>query len=422
MKRSWNITFGRRRLQAIGLGVAVAVAATSLAACGGGTSSGDGSGTVSFFSWDNQQTMQPVLDEFQKENPTIKVDFSWAPPVSQYISTLQTRLRSNTAADVFIITAENKVQIMNGKLAKDLSKEPFIQNIAQSAKDTYTKDGAIYGAATSSWGGGILYNKDLLAKVGFTQAPRTWDEFLSLCHKLKDAGITPFLEAADGIPVTVAALVGLQNQQLGGTMDAQIWAGKESFSNTWTQPLTMWEQLFSQGIETRSAAGLTGDQVTQEFEKGTVAMTATGSWALGSISKAAPNLNLGFMAVPGQSGTYWAGAVAPGYAINAKTEHPAAAEKFVTFLQSKTAVEMAQKASGAITTTADYTPTIDPALSDMVSAVRAGEFYLPQSSWLTNSDALDTEATALLQQLAQGKASPQQVASGLDTKLKSLNG
>src|SRR5437764_9841271 len=72
MKRSRNTTFGGRRLKAIGLGIAVAVAATGLAACGGGTSSGDASGTVSFFSWDKQETMQPVLDEFQKENPTIK--------------------------------------------------------------------------------------------------------------------------------------------------------------------------------------------------------------------------------------------------------------------------------------------------------------------------------------------------------------
>ena len=71
MKRSRNTTFGGRRLKAIGLGIAVAVAATGLAACGGGTSSGDASGTVSFFSWDKQETMQPVLDEFQKVTPEL---------------------------------------------------------------------------------------------------------------------------------------------------------------------------------------------------------------------------------------------------------------------------------------------------------------------------------------------------------------
>jgi len=418
MLRSRNTIFGPR-LRAIGLGLAATLAFAGLAGCASG---GDDGNTVSFFSWDNQQTMQPLINEFEKENPTIKVQFSWAPPVAQYISTLQTRLRSGTAADVFIITAENKAQIMGDKLAMDLSKQPFIANLAKSAKDTYTKDGAIYGAATASWGGGILYNKDLLAKVGFSQPPRTWDEFLALCQKLKNAGINPFLEAVDGIPVTVAALVGLANHRSGGTMDAQIWAGNNSFAKTWTQPLTMWARLFSQGLETRSAAGLTGAQVLQEFENGNVAMTSTGSWALGSIQTAAPKLNVGFMAVPGQSGTYWAGAVSPGYAINAKTGHLSAAERFVTFLQSRTAVAMYQKETASITTTADYTPTLDPALSDMASAVRAGDFYLPQSSWPNNSDALNTEATALLQQLAQGKSSPEQVASGLDNKLKSFSG
>ena len=47
---------------------------------------------LSFFSWDGQQTMQPVIDEFEKENPGIKIDFSTAPPVTEYESTLQTRL------------------------------------------------------------------------------------------------------------------------------------------------------------------------------------------------------------------------------------------------------------------------------------------------------------------------------------------
>ncbi|WP_336854438.1 ABC transporter substrate-binding protein [Sinomonas albida] len=417
----------KKSLQRRGASLALAAVGTLLAAAAALTgcsnaSGGSGGQTVSFYSWDNEASMKPVLDEFKKENPGIDLKVSYGTPVQGYISTLQTRLNSGTAADVFIITAENKTDIMNGGFAKDLSGEPWIGNIADAAKVTYTKDGKVYGAATDSWGGGILYNNDLLAKVGFNAPPATWNDFLALCRKLKDAGITPFYEGGDGIPVSLAALVGLQNQASGGTMDADIWAGKTSFAKIWTGPLQDWDKLFAQGLEPSSVAALTGDQVTTEFEKGSVAMIGTGSWALGGIQKAAPNLHLAFMPVPGASGTSWAGAVSPGYAINAKTEHGAAAEKLVEFLQSKAGVELHQKQSAAITTTKDYTPQLDPALSSMVPAVRAGQFYLPQVAWPTNSAAMNTETVSLLQQLIQGQSTPEKVAAALDAKLSSLKG
>lgn len=398
---------------------AIAATVGALTGCSAG-SGGSESKTVTFLSWDNQQTMQPVFAEFEKENPGYTVKASYAPPVPQYIQKLQTQLGSGSAPDVFIITAENKTQIMNGGFAKDLSGEPWISNVAKAARDTYTKDGKVYGAAVASWGGGILVNRDLLAKVGYTTPPKNWDDFLALAKKLNDAGITPFYEAADGIPVSLAALLGLENEKLGGKMDAQIWAGKTTFAKTWTPAVKTWYQLFSDGAEPRTVAGLTGDQVTQQFEQGKVAMVGTGSWNLGTIQQAAPNLKLDFLAVPGASGeSYWAGAVSPGYAINAKAKDSAAAEKFVQFLQSKKGVEVYQKQTQSITTTADFTPTLDPALSTMASAVRDGKFYLPQVSWPDHSDVMNSEATALLQQLIAGKITPEDVGTGMDAKLQS---
>ena len=400
---------------------AIAAAALALTGCSAGSGASGGSKTVSFLSWDNEQTMKPVFAEFEKENPGYTVKASYAPPVPQYIQKLQTLLGSGTAPDVFIITAENKAQIMSGGFAKDLSSESWISNISPAAKATYTQNGKVYGAATASWGGGILINKDLLAKVGYTDAPKTWQDFLDLGKKLKAAGITPFYEGGDGIPVSLAALLGLKNQSLGGTMDQQIWAGKTSFQKTWTDALDTWNQLFTQGVEPRTVSGLTGDQVTQQFEQGKVAMIGTGSWALGGIQQAAPSLKLQYLAVPSADGqSYWCGAVSPGYAINAKAKDPEAAEKFVQFLQSKKGVEVYQKQTQSITTTKDFTPTLDPSLSDMTDAVRAGKFYLPQVNWPTHSDQMGTEATALLQQLIGGTVSPEQVAKGLDAKLDAI--
>lgn len=410
----------RFTLRALVAVTAIATAAAALTGCSG--SGGDnGSKTVTFLSWDNAAIMKPVIDGFEKENPGYTVKFSYAPPVPQYIQKLQTLLGSGSAPDVFIITAENKTQIMNGGFAKDLSTESWIDNIAPSARATYTKDGKVYGAATSSWGGGFLVNKDLLAKVGYTEEPRTWQEFLDLAKKLKDAGITPFMEAADGVSTTLSALLGVENASREGKMDQEIWAGKTTFAETWTPSLKTWNQLFEQDLETRSVAGLTGDQVLQQFEQGKVAMIATGSWALGGIQQAAPGLKLQYLPVPNAKGvSYWAGAVAPGFAINAKAKDPAAAEKFVQFLQSKKGVELAQKQTQSITTTADFVPTLDPALDLMVTDVRDGKFYLPAVSWPDHSDVMSTEAVALIQQMISGKISPEDVAKGLDKKLASV--
>ena len=152
-----------------------------------------------------------------------------------------------------------------------------------------------------------------------------------------------------------------------------------------------------------------------------VAMIGTGSWTPGGIRQAAPDLKFEFWPVPGANGTpYWAGAVSPGYAINAKAKDPQAAEKWVEFLQSKKAAQIYNKETGTIMTTKDFTPVVDPSLAKMVDPVRKGDFYLPAVSWPTNSDVLSTTSVSLMQQNILGKITPEQFAKGMDTELQSV--
>lgn len=114
-----------------------------LAACGSDADAGKI--RLSYLSWDNEQTSKPYIDEFEKENPDIKIDFSSAPPTSEYISTLQTRLVGNQAPDVFIITSENRDDLIDNGYAKDLTDESFMKNISQANKDFVGRDGKTYG-------------------------------------------------------------------------------------------------------------------------------------------------------------------------------------------------------------------------------------------------------------------------------------
>jgi raffinose/stachyose/melibiose transport system substrate-binding protein len=408
------------------VGVTVAIVAT-LAGCGSSSSGASSSAStaktdLSFFSWDNQQTMQPLIDKFQSENPNITIKFSTAPPVDQYISTLQTRLLSKTAADVFIYTAEDSAVLAKGGFAKDLTAEPFtsVMNIAN--RNFMTNNGKVYGLSISSWAGGIMYNKALLKKVGVTTEPKTWDDFLALCAKLKAAGITPYYDGVqDGNLMSLYALIG-GNYAVIGNQDAKIFAGQDTFASAWATPLTEYAKLYTDGYSPKTVVGLSGDQIMSEFTSGRVAMIAGAPWNVGTVRKSAPNLDFSIMPVPGATGTspYWTGAASPGYAINSHTNHLAAAEKFLTFLGSAEGAQMYSTSAGAITTTSNFVPTVDPALTEVAQGARSGKIYLTAISWPSNQSALGDELKAQIQGLAQGKATPDAVVKALDTKLKQL--
>lgn len=386
---------------------------------GGGGSAGPAS--ISFLSWDGEDTMKTVLAGFKAAHPDVTVTTSYSPPVAEYIQTLQTRVLSKKAPDVFLIAAENKTNLIGGKAVENLAGKPFMANVPEFNRKTYSGEDGEYGMSTSSWGAGILYNKALLAKAGATSIPTTWDELLTVMKKLKDADVTPYLESLSGMPTVLAAFLGAVNAKSGDTMDAKIFDGSAKFVDYWVEPLTQYNRMYSEGLVTKDVVGLKGDQVRDEFAKGKIAMMSTGPWDLPAIRETSPKIEMEMVVIPGASGLspFLAGAASPGFAISSTSENKAAAETFLTYLGSKERIEIYQKASGAITVTSDFEPTLDEALTPIIKDVRAGNVYLPQIAWKRAEDVLNVEAVAQIQQMVQGKVSPEQVAQALDTKLAS---
>ena len=256
-----------------------------MAACG---ANGANSGTIklSYLSWSNEQASQPYIDEFEKENPDISIDFSYSPPTPEYIQTLQTRLVGNQAPDVFVITSENKSDLINNDYVKDLTDEPFMKNISQANKDLVSRDGKVYGMSTGSWASGIVYNKDLLKQGGVDKVPATWDEFLAACKKLKKAGITPYLETiADGLSRIPDAFMGAQfakdNTDITKLATEKIRTPGENEKAA----VKAWMKLYDQDLVTRDTVGMSGDDMKTQFVNGQVAMICTGPWDLARFKK-----------------------------------------------------------------------------------------------------------------------------------------
>ncbi|MDQ0613386.1 raffinose/stachyose/melibiose transport system substrate-binding protein [Microbacterium sp. W4I4] len=410
----------KRSVAAIALFAAVPL---MLSGCSSPSEDAEGTTSITLLSWTGEAQMSPVLEAFAEAHPEVKVEASYSPPVAEYIQTLQTQVLSGTAPDVFLIAAENKTNLIDGGHVVDLSNEAFVENVADFNMDTYGRDGAQYGLSLSSWAAGYAYNKELLAEVGATEIPETWDEFLELCQQLKDAGITPFLESVDQMPTTVSAMIGAKSAAADGSLDDDIFSGEATFADEWTDVLEEYNRLYTEGIVSSDVVALDGDMVRDEFAAGRVAIINAGPWIISAVTEAAPDMDWTFGKIPAIDGgsPYVAGAAAPGYAINSASDdvHQKAAKVFLGWLASPEGIKIAQAQTNDVTVTSDFDPPVNPIFEPMVPSIREGDLYLPMIAWQRAEDVLNVEAVAQIQRMIQGQISPQQVADALDSKLAS---
>ena len=413
----------KRRSRPTALAAFAAAALLALTACSGSEDGADADGktTLTFLSWTGEEQMEQVIDAFEEAHPEIAVETSYSPPVAEYIQALQTRVLSGTAPDVFLIAAENKTNLIDGEHVVDISGEDFVENVAPFNLETYGRDGAYYGLSLSSWAAGYLYNKELLAEVGYDAVPETWDEFLEMCAKLQDAGITPFLESVDQMPTTISAWIGAKNDGMDPSLDDQIFSGESTFAEQWMPELEEYNRVFEEGLMSPDVVGLDGDQVRDEFANERVAVINGGPWYIGALREANPDLDFEFSLVPAVDGgtPFAAGAASPGYAINSKADEDKqeAAKTFLRWLATPEAVELFQSLTNDVTVTSDFEPPVDPAFEPMVPSIREGQLYLPMIAWQRAEDVLNVEAVAQIQRMIRGEIEPEQVAEALDTKL-----
>lgn len=106
--------------------------------------------TVTLSGWSNlleKQFLQRVIDEFEVQNPTIKVRYDAI--ADQYMDVLKTRLIGETAADVFYLDAleapglisPGVLEPLNGYISQDFDLADFEPRLL----DAFRSDGTIYG-------------------------------------------------------------------------------------------------------------------------------------------------------------------------------------------------------------------------------------------------------------------------------------
>jgi raffinose/stachyose/melibiose transport system substrate-binding protein len=179
-----------------------------------------------------------------------------------------------------------------------------------------------------------MYNKDLFEKAGITAVPKTWDEFLDVCAKLK---------AIDVAGITVddayrAALFGYTIDRLVGADAARQMVQSNDFSGPQVlQFAELWENMAKNGyVSPKAASNLYPAGQVEEIAAGKVAMYLNGTWLPNEIKGNAPGMRWGAFAWPAISpdgdGTEANHFGAQSFGINKNSKRPDDAFRLIVWL------------------------------------------------------------------------------------------
>ncbi len=231
------------------------------------------------------------------------------PDVNEYENIIKTRFATNDAPDIFyFFTGPNEYTTLQAeKNLVDFSKEDLLKNLSTAVRDFYTVDGKIYGIPWGTYNAmGVMYNKDVFAKVG-VQPPKNYADFLAICDKIKKAGITPIYEAGKtGWPVQIFSLAGFQTFVLPaiGGADGVTKLGANQLR---IKDIPAIKDVFQRQYELKTKGYFNKDLAAGTYElqqdalaTGKAAMAFQADWMLPSIAAKYPDAvdKIGFFSLP----------------------------------------------------------------------------------------------------------------------------
>ena len=242
--------------------------------------------------------------------------------------------------DVFWYNSGSLMQALSPeKNLVDLTNDPVLKDTDPSFLPTVTQNGKVYGAPVgTAMGGGILYNKDVYAKLGL-QVPKTWAEFEANSDKIKAAGIYPVI-GSFGDTWTSQLFVLADYCNLAATdpnFAADYTANKAKYATT---PAAL--RGFEKTAEPKAKGWLNNSAGSLKFDQGMKLLVAGKGAQYPLLSFPVGNLTpdqakkIGFFGIPGDDASKACATIWPGNGqyIPKTSKNIDAAKKFVAFVAS----------------------------------------------------------------------------------------
>lgn len=289
--------------------------------------------------------MEEIAVAFHNLYPNITIETETIPNDAQTV--LKTRLFGGEAPDIMMLQSYSTVfeYAKEGFLA-DLTNENFMNNVVNAARKSVTYNGKIYALPLDMAGIGVIYNRDLFAKLGL-EIPKTYSELKNICRVISDNGYTPFaLSIRESWPlghfISMAHTVAI-GDKLDGWLD-EMNAGTGTFASEEMDKMFEVFDFFKANGGDR-AMEMDYNSCLNNFASGNYAMMVQGLWAYGAAMKLNPTLNAGFFPFPfsdeqSKTNLYVDTDSTLAISATAPKENQEAAKLFFDFLTSQEGVQL----------------------------------------------------------------------------------
>ncbi len=379
----------------------------------------DNATVIKFSSWGSQSEVSlllPLIKDFEKQNPDIKVEFLHIP--QNYFQKLHLLFASNLAPDVVFINNYYAPKYIKAGLLEDLSDFLDKKHYFSKSIEAFTYDNKIYAVPRDVSNLVVYYNKDLFDKYKIPYPQKNWtlNDYVKISKKFGQYGIwgTSYeTELLYLMPFLMSNGAGVLSDD-----SKQFVLNQEQALDT----LDFYADIaykYNVAPKKQESASLT---MAQLFLQQKTAMHISGRWLVPKYRQEA-KFDWDIVAFPSGTKDSVVNIDSSGYALSKSSRNKEAAIRFIDYISSKEALSELAK-SGLIVPARKDVAYSDCFLDKTQKPANANVFVdIIESGKVTpvneNYQKINDKLNVLLEPLFTGKKNARQVVT--DTAVNEMN-